>query len=300
MSNINKKEQNATNNPFYSLNAKIKADQIFNDFEKRVKANEVKNDGTDELLNIIDKYVLSSKENPFFKTLNKGTKLYRARIVDIDSISTSKGFNLKIPFLSGFNESESREPPLGISKPGRNNIEGVSFLYLANNPETACCEVKPSIRQIISLAEFELVATKHIVDFSKDVKLEGEDEEFSIGRLFTEIMGIYSFPISNDSQYRTSQILTDYIRKTGIDGIAYRSYFSEKGINYTLFNSDHRSVRYLGSRLLLLQSERRTFLDFDNERIITAESVGGATYDKESSQKMARDIMATISMKAKE
>ena len=44
----------------------------------------------------------------------------------------------------------------------------------------------------------------------------------------------------NELEYYTTQYLTDYIRKTGVDGISYRSYYDETGINYTIFNSDHR------------------------------------------------------------
>ena len=47
-------------------------------------------------------------------------------------------------------------------------------------------------------------------------------------------------PVNDFEKYKTTQMLTDYLRKTGIDGISYRSYFDRKGINYTFFNSYHK------------------------------------------------------------
>ena len=56
----------------------------------------------------------------------------------------------------GYGEGDSREAPIGMSSAGRNNVQGVSYLYLADRLETACAEVKPVPRQYISVAMFML------------------------------------------------------------------------------------------------------------------------------------------------
>lgn len=54
----------------------------------------------------------------------------------------------------GFDEKNSIECPIGVSIDGRNNISGVSYLYVAEDEVTACEEIKTTLWVIISLAEF--------------------------------------------------------------------------------------------------------------------------------------------------
>ena len=284
----NSKEQKTIKNRLFDMRIAQNTRRLFNEFVENVNSGCVKNDGSDPLLSIIDKYVLDDKDHRFHKTVSKKTVLYRARVVDTEDMDSEHGF--KTYDFSGYNENGSREAPIGKPGAGRNNISGVSYLYLAKDPRTACCEVKPRIRQFVSLAEFELQDTMHIIDFSQDVKFDGMENDISLGVLFTDIMGMYFMPVNEDRKYKATQFLTDYIRKSGVDGIAYRSYYNESGVNYTIFNSDHRRIRFIGSRLLLFQSQRQSFLDFEHKKVISSESVGGASYDSESAKKIASDI----------
>ncbi len=267
----NAKEQKTMKNQLFDMVIVQNTRRLFNDFVENVNNGCVKNDGSDPLLSIIDKYVLDDEKNRFHKTIKKKTIMYRARVVDTEKMDSDHGFTTRD--FSGYNENESREAPIGKPGAGRNNISGVSYLYLAKDPRTACCEVKPRIRQFVSLAEFELTDTMHIIDFSEDVRFEDMEENISLAVLFTDIMGMYFMPVNEDEKYKATQFLTDYIRKNGVDGIAYRSYYNESGVNYTIFNSDHRRIKFNGSRLLLFQSQRQTFLDFTNKKVISSESV---------------------------
>jgi len=47
----------------------------------------------------------------------------------------------------------------------------------------------------------------------------------------------------------------------------------------------------------MFQSERKTFLDFNNKKVIKSESIGGASYDEESSKAMQKNIIKTINKK---
>jgi len=291
-----KVDKSIISDPFYDLPKYFEAIRIFNDFKERLNNNKVKNDGSDELLSIIDQHILDGKSNPFSATISKGRTLFRARVVNPEEMMYEKGFGLdrETNNLLGYNETESREPPLGISGAGRNNYKGATYIYLSNNPATACSEIKPKIRQIISLAEFETLDTIKIIDFSSKKVLKSEDK-FNMGRLISEIMFMYFMPVTNEKDYFASQYLTDYIRKTGIDGISYRSYYDETGINYTIFNSDHRKLKFCGSRLVLFQSESKVFLDFNNQNVFTSNSVGGKEFDFDSTLKMRHNIIVSES-----
>lgn len=297
---MDKQEFILSDDPFNDLKRYFEARRLFDDFLTRMKSGAVHNDGTDELLAIIDKYVFQNKDNPFFITIPKRKKLYRARVVNPDDLNLKKGFGYNERDLLGFNETESREPPLGLSCPGRNNIKGSSYLYLSNKITTACAEVKPGIRRIISLAEFETVETIKIIDFASKKHLDKNVEKINLNRLFTEIMGLYSLPVIKDEEYYATQYLSDYIRKTGVDGISYSSYFDDKGINYTIFNSDHRKIKYCGSKLMLSQCESKYFLDLNTNKVVHSISCGGKTADVNTTVRIRNNVIKAISENSKE
>ncbi len=274
---------------------------IYNKFLKQVNNNEVRNDGKNELLNIIDKYVSNDKSNRFRKTLNKGSVLYRARLIDPIHLNSDCGISIESKgnslLTNGFDEGNSREAPLGISGVGRNNIGGVSYLYLANRENTACAEVKPHLNQLISLASFKTKRTFYIIDFSTNKTFEPDEsigDNVALGPLFSLVMRKYFEPVSDSSEYRATQIITDHIRKTGIDGVAYRSLFDEKGVNYTIFNSDRGSIDFQRSKIIMLQSARQTFLDFNEHRVRECKTMGLAPYSEEDAAEVLGSIIEGI------
>lgn len=295
--NENKKQQDAIREYLLNFAKRQRANDLFSFFIERVRTGKVKNDGTDEFLKIIDEQVIDNKQNQFIKTLRVGKVLYRARIVDPEQLTESNGFHFNDGIIHGFDEAGSREAPIGLSAEGRNNIKGVSYLYVADDPETACAEVKSRVSQLISVAKFKVAKTLKIIDFSKDITIASDGEEVSLTALFTEIMFMFTRPVNDSSEYKATQLLTDYLRKTGIDGICYRSYFDAKGVNYTIFNSDHRNVEFMESNLFWHQSERKTYLDFNQQKVINSNSVGGADYDSASANKMLINIKDSIKKK---
>ena len=268
------------------------AGKIYRDYINDVKNNTVREDGTCQLFNIIDYYI--SAVPKVITILKKGKILYRARIVDSQQISRSAGIDVDSDGKTlGFGESDSREAPLGMSSSGRNNITGVSYLYLADRLETACVEVKPKVRQLISVAEFKVTKTMHIVDFSHDYRFEREEsleQKVALGPLVTYVMTQYVNPVVDPIEYKATQILTDHIRKTGIDGISYKSFFDDQGKNYTIFNSSRSNFDFVGSEIVMLQSERRTILDFNKQCVREAKTVGEARYNESFAEEVISEI----------
>ena len=267
------------------------ADHYYMKFLNSVRNGTVKEDGTNEFFSIIDKFVLEDSDNQFHITVEPETFLYRARIVKTEQLYAGIGGFVqgsgRRRKTIGFDEANSREAPLGVGNPGRNNIAGVSYLYLANRPETACAEVKPVVGDIISLASFKISKSLRLIDFSDDKIFSNKDSidmNVSLVALFTRIMRQYFLPVTDSDEYKITQIITDHIRKSGIDGIVYKSFFDEKGKNYTVFNSNRKAIEFVDSRLLTLQSERRTFIDFNEEKVINAKSIGKATYEDEQAK----------------
>ena len=290
------KKDNPYSNLLKGFSQRSNASFYFNRFLERVRKNEVREDGSDELLNLIDKYVIGGLQ--FYRTIKSGTVLYRARIINSGEIRSDLGLSVSSDSkISGYDESNSREAPLGYSAAGRNNISGVSYLYLSSDAATACAEVKPTVRQLISVAEFEVKKQVQVIDFSDEKTFTGysnNEDDVALGLLFSKIMLQYFVPVVDSAEYRATQIITDHIRKTGIDGVAYRSFYNERGTNYTIFNSNRSRFEFIGSRVVMLQSERRTFLDFNNKDVFAAKTMGYASYNQKDADEMIKQIKVEL------
>lgn len=271
------------NDWMYSFNANFSYNQFINATKTdKGLAKEIK-----KVFRIIDDIVLNTESEQFKKELKKGTQYYRARIIDLaDEELNKKGIQvIEKDKLTGFDDFNSREPLIGIGGAGRNNIAGVSYLYVASNPETACTEIKPQLGDLISLATFELLEPLEIIDFASEKAFQKEETKLynmSMGIFFTKLMFRFCEPVKDKSDYRATQIIADYLRKTGIDGIAYKSYQTPGGCNYTFFNSHPSKIKFCGSKILIHKQANYSFWDYNDETEIMSNKEGFMlTYEKE-------------------
>lgn len=278
--------------------ARYLARQIINEFINAIGSECCSNQNLKKVYEIIDYEVFGENKDQFITQIKAGTLCYRARIIpEADYTKTEKGIGIKQGTIQGYNEENSREPLVGISGSGRNNISGVSYLYVASNPETACTEVKPQLRDLISLATFKIESPMRIVDFSTEKRLPSIQfggEEISLSVFFTELMQQFSKPVKNN-QYYPTQIIADYIRKTGIDGIKYKSFLTPNGYNYTIFNSHPSHISFLGSRVLVYQQANHSYWDLNAKIAILTNREGEMLeYDTDVGEKMRNDLKSCL------
>lgn len=256
-----------------------------------------------EVYGILDSVVLENEKDQFRNKLLPGEKYYRARIIrpeDYGKVETGIGRSSDDKF-SGYNEINSREPILGISGVGRNNLAGVSYLYVASNEATACMEVKSQFGDLISLATFEILEPLVVIDFSSDKAFDRElsiQHNLSMGVFFTLLMSHYSEPVKDNRSYRATQIVSDYLRKTGIDGVAYRSSLSPEGVNYTIFNNHPSNIKYVGSKILIHKQANHSFWDLNEEKAIFSNPEGKMLeYDKAIADKQKDRLKEVVQNK---
>lgn len=265
-------------------------------FEANKKYQALKNelltkgiDYENEIFKIVDEIIVDKEKSQFIKEVPAGTVLYRAREIKLDDYSKpDMGLNVKIAdgkfITEGFNEKNSIECPIGIGSDGRNNIAGMSYLYVAQDVATACAEIKSTLRNLISVAEFEVISPLKIIDFSNDDKKFSyeinEEYQMSIGQFITLLMFQYCQPAVNDMDYKMTQILSDYIRKMGFDGIMYRSFFTMNN-NYTIFNCHKSKIAFNNSRIVSHQFVDNVFWDYNNEMSIHTNVDESTEYDIE-------------------
>lgn len=174
--------------------------------------------------------------------IKSDSSYYRARI----------GFDKKaIPVLGDWNPEHHYKPfsgeNIGAPPPyqatsGRMNRSGVSFLYLASDPETALVETRPFPSQIVSIGQFKSKREFQIVDLvSVNIFNYFESDEKMDDYLFLKsIEHIFSIPVPPDQikRYTITQFLSDILRKLEFDGVAFKSSIGP-GSNLTVFNPDN-------------------------------------------------------------
>lgn len=235
--------------------------------------------------------------------LLKGTILYRARILKVEqfsnfgSLTTFYGINYKKlkdykVNLTGCNEFESKEPPLTKSTNGRNNIKGISYLYLSKNKYTACCEIKPLFGDLISLARFEIQQDLKIANLScrktnKEINSFCKKYNMSPMTLIESIISQYSFEVRDEKEYLATQFITDFIRKCGFDGVQYNSAVGDKQ-SFTIFNSHKSKISFKNSELISCVEKSYKFTALNNRATIIGKNI--KTKDKKDIERL-KDII---------
>lgn len=207
------------------------------------------------------------------RILEIGDQFYRARCVSHkDYEDESKGFELNGDYLCGFNEKESGAPPQKESSDGRCDIDNITVLYAANDIETACSEVRPLFKEIISVAKY--TAKRRLKFFNITRNLQSEDgvvmslleaNEAMHMQNFWETF-VYTFEREfRKANYVISQNISRYINAHGFDGIIYYSAQSN-GLNYAIFNPTDDSIQWLGSQLYICTHKQICFNSFNDQR----------------------------------
>lgn len=170
------------------------------------------------------------------QNLPAGTTLWRARIVR----------KSELPEQADKIRKEIGPPPILDAKNNRMSPAGISYFYLSDSELTCIAEVKPNVGQSVWLGNFITTKDLKLLDltdipdyipdniFSPDYDHDKNWASFFMDSFANEI----SRPVPEGVDYLNyvpTQVLTEYIRKKGYDGIKYKSSQHSSGCNYTLF-----------------------------------------------------------------
>lgn len=206
--------------------------------------------------------------------LRKG-KYYRARVIDTKDIVESKGFRFNDSgnICTGFNEEESGRAPESFVRAGRINKEWESIWYLASDAYTAMAEVRPGVREQISVAEYRVNGNYvvNILNFANDRILmkEGFDktgtalEKYEINEIFVLMQKILTLPAYNERTYFISNIVADMLKNAGVSGVKYKSFYG-KGYNLAIWDTDKKIIEYCGSKVYLNYCSNQAFVNIED------------------------------------
>lgn len=206
-----------------------------------------------------------------FIKVKPDTKVLRARAIkEINDLYRSeKGIHIENDVLRGYDWYNSKEPPIGISPEGRANAQYSSYFYCATDGPTAASEIKANIGDYISLASFTIKRELKLVRLETHDVFDGKTLEDCYKNL---IANRFSVPVKDSREYRLTQFISDEIRKHGVDGICYRSHFTNDD-NYVVFNCSMDTIQFVNSKIIRLHSQKLNFVDFSSDKMIRTEEI---------------------------
>ena len=219
---------------------------------------------------------LEAKLEKLLSTLPKGNIVFRARLYQVDEEKEEQDFYNKIVklYINSANEEEFKEKLLNITKEsvsakirrkrfegynekdsfvnlnintipdGRCNYRFVPCLYVSNDVYTVISEMKPTIGANISVAKIKIIDDLKLIDLR--IK-QNEPLIELIGFLFTQ-----SLTLEKPDVYIYTQVICDFIKEKGYDGVIYSSCQNVSGVNYAIFN--YKKCKAISSEVYSVKS----------------------------------------------
>ena len=168
--------------------------------------------------------------------IEKGTVFYRARKQD-----------KKIPAFPNIDAYKELSPaPPKYAATNRMSPAGIPYLYLASDTQTAWTECRCKQENVL-VAEYESIKELSIIDFSKKAFVNTESifsEKYDhdlrwINQFLDNFISEITYPVDDDKkdhsyEYASTQLMAEYIRSLGYDGICFKSSVSQ-GMSYVFF-----------------------------------------------------------------
>lgn len=178
-------------------------------------------------------------------TIPKNTILYRARIIPSERTYLTK--------------KDMSCPPRGKATAGRANPLGIPYLYLCKNEETTYYEVRALYLDKLTIGSFKTKRDLNILDFTSTLSLyyAYNNSTISLSEVIAKQKILYliskdlSKPLrryDSELEYVPTQLICEYCKINGIDGICFNSSLHDGGVNVVLFDSSSAECIKVQSR----------------------------------------------------
>ena len=167
--------------------------------------------------------------------IEKGTILYRAR-----KNKPNQHFQLKSEL--GMNKTNPKN--------NRASPEGISYLYVAEDADTAIAEIQPNNNDIVTVAKFTVCKPLKLLRLHSEASYSGSTgarfNSADIAGFIIYLSIAFASPVQNEEDYLPCQYFAGRCRKSGFNGIQYISaqngkmdVNSERGFNFALFSDEN-------------------------------------------------------------
>lgn len=184
--------------------------------------------------------------------ITPGRIYYRARIIDDNAIKEHmlgkcyapdrteeerKWYHRKANKFKGLSKEGSYVPDdPKLIRDARSNPRFICYLYVAESPTTAVYEVRPILYNAVNVAGIEVKEPLRIANIAVDIDPNPEKEKNVDEWLLGFVQSAFSSPTNNPDDYIPSQIIAEFFRHLGYDGIRYSSSLHKGGYNLTIYN----------------------------------------------------------------
>jgi hypothetical protein len=140
-------------------------------------------------------------------------------------------------------DPEFMKPRPYRAREGRANPKGIPYLYLATHENTSVAEVRPWKGEYVSVAQFALKRDVRVVNCTTEnhklmIYIHEPEPEERERNVWQDIDRAFSQPVTPEddtADYAPTQVLAEFFRESGFDGVAYRSSVGG-GHNLALFD----------------------------------------------------------------
>lgn len=157
--------------------------------------------------------------------------------------------------FNGYDSEGSFVNKRGVER--RCNPQFIPYLYAANSVDCCLAEIRPVLREYVSVAEIKSIKRIKILSLSKSFALSSTGESLVSGVLDTTVVlyleQLFSKPYEAEGDYLLTQYISEKIKNAGFDGISFYSSVydgcgnKENSINYTILN--YRKYEPISSKL---------------------------------------------------
>lgn len=176
------------------------------------------------------------------KNMESFTEEQQQRIDELNRVNS-------IPKVYGFSEKDSRVPPPDLRKLGRLSNASDAYLYLAFDKDTAIYEMRPSIGQQYSLAQFCTNKELSLADLTgkKIDPAKGNTSLLFVANKISE-----PNTDNKDDFYYITQYMAHMLQERGFDGIMYQSALKLGKDNILIFDEDN--VDFMASEIVTINN----------------------------------------------
>jgi hypothetical protein len=198
------------------------------------------------------------------KSVPAETVFFRARIgVDGRYLNFEEPFTPRRvyhPYLKG----KIGAPPPPLAAAGRVNRQGVSFLYLATDEQTAAAEVRPHPGHFVSVVPIKARKILNVADFSAPDLLDfiASDERLDLFHLAATLNDVLATPVTPEEriEYTATQLVADLLRQSGFDGVRFKSSVGT-GSNLCAFSPDNFEILNTSAKVIRVAALHYSFSD---------------------------------------
>jgi len=189
--------------------------------------------------------------------ISGGSRFFRARINPTQTLTDYR----PLP------RTQMSASPSDFTEAGRLNPEGIPYLYVASDPDTAVAEVRPWVGAHVTVAGIKTNQDIEIIDFTNETpvgRFPGANfpgSESGAEMIWRELL-TYTMSMPLQPKHSVSYVPTQYfaevLKAKGFGGVKYKSSLNPKGFNIAIF--DPATGRVTSTWLITVTSVTYTYI----------------------------------------